>query len=205
MSNETDEWAYAFTLESNDIHDITGPFRDLALIRKALGIKDCMKCYFEWTDFTSLQHANQEAPIRWLLMPKPECDQGKMFVTLTQLNKGKHINIIPSCYVELCEEGSDVLVIVTGLCKFYLKTSDYASLSTDYQATLKALLESKTAEHAKLTKAITPQYLERAEPEAIQERHRTIPDLERTLEMLESIVFESEKQNRAMKLYREFA
>ena len=202
MSNETDEWAYAFTLESGDI---TGPFRDLALVRKALGIKECMKCYFEDSDFLSYQIEGLEAPLRWLFLPRPECDQGKMVVTLTQLNKGKHINIIPYSYVQLCEEGSDVLVIVTGLCKFYLKTSDYATLSKDYQATLSALLDSKTAEHAKLTKAITPQYLERAEPEAIQERYKAIADLERTLEMLESIIFESEKQSRAIKLYREFA
>ena len=205
MSNETDEWAYAFTLESVEFKELAGPFKDLALIRKALGIKDCMKCYFEDSDFLSYQIKGLEAPLRWLFLPRPECDQGKMFVTLTQLNKGKHINIIPYSYVQLCEEDGDVLVIVTGPCRFYLKTSDYASLSQDYQATLKALLESKTAEHAKLTKAITSQYLERAEPETIQERYKAIADLERTLEMLESIIFESEKQSRAMKLYREFA
>lgn len=202
MSNETDEWAYAFKLESGDI---TGPFEDLALVRKALGIKECMKCYFEDSTFLSYQIEGLEAPLRWLFLPRPECDQGKMVVTLTQLNKGKHINIIPSSYVKLCEDGSDVLLIVIGQCQFYLKTSDYVTLSTDYQATLLALLDSKTAEHAKLTKAITSQYLERAEPEAIQERYKAIADLERTIEMLESISFESEKKNRAMKLFRECA
>lgn len=157
MSNETDEpveqflaklfcsimeigrtdWVYAYKPDSDDVDDITNtsPFKDLVLIKKNLGIKECMYCYFDFTEYPSLQRDGLECPLRWLLMPMPECDKGKRFMQLSELNESKDINIIPYTYDELRESNrinSERLEFVIGPCKFFIKTSEYATLSQDY-------------------------------------------------------------------------